>query len=622
MSPCRIATGRLQEGRSARAWLIAAVAICVVVFFAAELQAPDAFLYRPGAEVSDLTITFWPNIAFIQRTLQSEGEIPLWRTSIFCGTPFDADPQSGLWYPPNLVFLALPASVGFNLLFVAHALAAGMGMWQWARATGTSSGGALLAALAYAFTPRVFGHVGLVYSAAYVPWVLWAAYRAGRGSWRHVLAWGLAWGWQSVAHLQLAFYTGIVGAIYTVAVGWGEAHRPAAQPVEGMRVAAERAGAALVRAVAATALGLCLAAGQLLPLLGYAPLSGRARMGLEEAGVSSLPPRYLLGLVLADHRGFTDYVVYVGLPVLLLALVALRRRQGRFWLAVALGALIYALGYHTPLYRLLLSLVPLQAWLRAPSRVWFVAAAALALAAGWGYDELRHRVGPRASRTYAALHTAVLALGALGAGLAMCYWLWYGRPPLNVIAFGVVAALTALVVLAAGRTRQGRGVALLIPLVLGDLWVMDATLVEGRPARAVFAESGLGAYLAAQVAAGAAPFRVYSPSYSLPRHIAATYGLETADGVDPLYLEAYAAYMEAASGVRRRGYGETIPAFEGEGPLQTLNREARPNLALLGLLNTRYVPSSPSHWPGCAKWLASAPPSSTRTPMRCPAPSW
>jgi hypothetical protein len=51
----------------------------------------------------------------------------------------------------------------------------------------------------------------------------------------------------------------------------------------------------------------------------------------------------------------------------------------------------------------------------------------------------------------------------------------------------------------------------------------------------------------------------------------------------------YAAYMELASGVPRRGYGETIPAMYGEGGVATVNRQARPNLALLGLLNVRYV---------------------------------
>jgi hypothetical protein len=59
--------------------------------------------------------------------------------------------------------------------------------------------------------------------------------------------------------------------------------------------------------------------------------------------------------------------------------------------------------------------------------------------------------------------------------------------------------------------------------------------------------------------------------------------------VDPLYLEAYDAFMEVASGVRRTGYTETVPPLEGEGDIATVNREARPDPALLGLLNVRYV---------------------------------
>ena len=44
-------------------------------------------------------------------------------------------------------------------------------------------------------------------------------------------------------------------------------------------------------------------------------------------------------------------------------------------------------------------------------------------------------------------------------------------------------------------------------------------------------------------------FRVYSPSYSLPQFTAALYGLELADGIDPIQMANYETFMEQASGI-------------------------------------------------------------------------
>ena len=574
-----------------RPWFLALTLLCLstLAFFGWRLGGvPDAFLYRPGAEVSDLTVTFWPNINYVQQSLRTHGGLPLWRTLIFSGSPFDADPQSGVWYLPNAVFLVLPATVGFNVLFLLHVVAAGMGQWTWSRATGTTIGGALFAALAYAFTPKVFahlgfGHVGLVYAAAYVPWAMWAALRVGRGSWRHTCVLGLALGWQFIAHAQLAFYTGLVAGVYGLVVGCA-AGRRGGRSKEGRE--AKRCFGAVCRISLAAIVALMVAAVQWLPMLRLAPISARAGMGFSESAVSSLPPRYLWGLLLADHRGFMDYVLYAGVPVLALAVAALRRRQARFWWGFVLLSLLYALGTNTPLYGWVFRLLPVLAWLRSPSRVWFVASAALALLAGWGSDWLMKGLNDRSRRT---LNLMAVALGALALALMLGYAVVVGTPPGNLVALGVVAPAMAVlgVMMAARRMPRWGAVVALAALLLADLWTVDVTLVRGRPSETVFAESGLGLYLAQQV--NGESFRVYSPSYSLPRHIASRYGLETADGVDPLYLEAYAAFMEVASGVERRGYGETVPAMHGEGPLATLNRDAVPDLALLGLLNVRYV---------------------------------
>ena len=85
-------------------------------------------------------------------------------------------------------------------------------------------------------------------------------------------------------------------------------------------------------------------------------------------------------------------------------------------------------------------------------------------------------------------------------------------------------------------------------------------------------------------------FRVYSPSYSIPQHTAAFFGLQLADGIDPMQLIAYSSFMEKASGVPLNGYSVSIPPYENGNP-KTANDGYIPDAALLGMINVRFVVS-------------------------------
>jgi hypothetical protein len=171
------------------------------------------------------------------------------------------------------------------------------------------------------------------------------------------------------------------------------------------------------------------------------------------------------------------------------------------------------------------------------------------------------------------------------------YVVLFGPAPKNIRMVGILIPLAAFVFFGFAGQKISKGLLfmMLVLLVMVDYGLVDSSFISGRPPEEVLSDNGLGAYLAQQV--GDEPFRVYSPSYSLPRQIAAQYGLETADGVDPLFLETYDRYMEDATGVKRLSYGVTVPAMEGGQPIATVNQAAVPNSALLGLLNVRYLAS-------------------------------
>jgi hypothetical protein len=118
-----------------------------------------------------------------------------------------------------------------------------------------------------------------------------------------------------------------------------------------------------------------------------------------------------------------------------------------------------------------------------------------------------------------------------------------------------------------------------------ELIVVDSKAIQAHPFVPAQIESIQAArYLAEQQGV----FRVYSPSYSLPQNVAAEYGIELADGVDPLQLNSYVHFFASASGVRDSGYSVTLPAFANANPSLD-NAAAVPDAQILGRLNVKYV---------------------------------
>ncbi len=574
-------------------WLLLALA---AAFFWRLCLTPDSLIYRPNSDYSDLTITHWPNALFIRQSLAAWGQLPLWRPLILGGEPFAANPLSGLWYPLNLLLLVLPLTPAFNLLFVLHTAWAGAGGYLLSRSLGASPAGALLAALTVMFAPKAVvhlasGHVGLFFAWAWLPWTMWAVRRLARDARPgNVAMAAVAAAMLILADVRLGFYGGVAAGGYWMAHGKFAIRD---SNIRNLRPA--------IRALATALLSASLIAVQFLPLAAVAGRLNRGGLSLAESAIASLPPPYLLGLLLADHGGFQEWMTYVGAPGLLLALVALARRgtaQRGWWGGLALVAGVYSLGTYTPLYGWLYRFLPPLGWLRGPARAWFLLVLALAVLAALGLTALEQAPRPRpvgkrrASRVAAALGGAALAGGVAALTL---------RLPANVLVAVLLWPLagTLLALRSGGRLRPPLSTGLLLALALADLWLVGQTLYRVRPAREVLAE---GQAAAAWLAEQPVSCRVYSPSYSLPQHTSAFYGLEQADGVDPFQLADYVEWMRTATGVDLPGYSVTVPAFPAvaeDEDMLLAHRDVQPDLQQLGLLNVCYLAAAyPMHGEG------------------------
>src|SRR5574341_309778 len=516
---------------------------------------PNFVPFHPGSQFSDLLITHLPNAEYIRDSLARYGQWPLWNAQILAGQPFAADPLAGMWYPPNLLLLILPLPFSFNLLFALHFAWAGYGQFVFLRDEGLHPGPALLGGLAFAGTPKLVahlgaGHVSLVFAVAWTPWLLLAVkHAAAQGGLRRGALAGVCLALLFLADVRWAFYSSVLSAAFWMRCLLHErtsvtGTAPPVSSVDASPLDRSSSAAAVAAALAFAGIFFSLSAVLAFPLGGFILQSGRRALTLTEAAAFSLPPRELVGLVIPHLGGNHEWMTYVGVIPLLLALAGVLHRL-YFWSAAVLVAVAFSLGANFVLFPVLFQWMPGLGFLRVPPRAWFIVALGVSLLAAHGAQWLVGEILPRFVQRYADDQTS-----------RVTHHLLRLLPPSSFLL--LVSLLT-----------------------LADLLRVDATLLEARPrperapaARWIAAQPGL--------------FRVYAPSYSLPLGD----GLQHVDGVSPLQLASSVRFIEAAIGIRARSYSVTVPAFESDDPnadISTVNAEATPDAQGLGLLNVKYV---------------------------------
>jgi hypothetical protein len=538
------------------------------------LPALNTYPYpSPQSEFSDITITHEPYALFLRQTIIEDHQIPLWDPSILSGSPFFANPLSGLYYPPGWLALLLPLPLGFNLLVLAHLLLGGLGAYCLLREEGLIQEASILGALAFSALPKLFAHYGaghltLLYAVPWTPWLLWAEARFGMGKARpRWMQPGLFLAIIFLADVRWSLLAGLIWLGYAI-----------------------RRRASWVHLVRQGALAGLLSAPLALPLMQFTRLATRLSMSSGDVFTFSLPPVRLLGLFIPDFGGFQEYTLYVGEFILALALVALvsksLRRRARFWWVVAGLSILLSLGPGAPLFAVL-AWLPGFNLLRVPSRALFLCGLSFAVLAAYALDGILKALLANERRP---INLALVALAAFIAGLAGLMMAVSGGLTFN-LAWGAGAVILAVLWIAMGvngRLNPSAWLTLLFLFTMLDLGVFDRRAFAPRSSQEVQAD-GLPAaqFLAQQPGV----FRVYSPSYSLPQQTAQKSGLELADGVDPLQLSAYVAFMERASGVPPAGYSVTLPPYASGDPRQD-NAAYHPDPQQLGLLNVRYIASA------------------------------
>ena len=156
--------------------IILPILLTSVILFLPILVKPEILLERNN----DLSEFFWPIIYFIKKQILTNHELPLWNNQILAGTPLLPDPQSQLFYLPNLIFLILPINQGFTVSLFLHVFFAGIGIYLLSRyGFRFSRNTSIFTALLYLTTPKIAdyleaGHFGLVCFMTWIPYLLFS----------------------------------------------------------------------------------------------------------------------------------------------------------------------------------------------------------------------------------------------------------------------------------------------------------------------------------------------------------------------------------------------------------------------------------------------------------------
>jgi hypothetical protein len=507
--PVNIVRESASDRRAAWTWVLVLLALSLVFMERVLLPPPGEGLV--GHDVRGLFYPWW----LAARQAVFSGRFPLWQTYQFSGYPFFANPQVALFYPPTWLAILLPPHVGISWYVAFHIWLMGVGMLLWVRALRGGWWGAGLAALTFSFGGFVAarisaGHIGLLATHAWIPWLLiatqWAIRRAD--VWPAVIS-GLVFGMAVLAgHVSSLLYVGLIWlafAFYLALTGGRWLH-----------VARQTVIAGLV--------GLALGAVQLLPFIQFAGLSTRAGETAAEYGLWSLPPAHLITLFLPGYFGdptvgywsvdnFGELTYYVGMLPLLGIVLALRKPTRLTWLYLSLMVfgLLMALGTYGFLYPMLYDLLPPFRLSRAPGRAAFLFVFA---ACGLLGDTLTHwecvdspderRADLRRLLRPALILAAVLGvagLAATGAAFAALHpgetagrlWHQAGGWAWALAAFLIAGALLwgYLAADPAGSRRRGMLGVGLAALVVTDLWLFGFRLVTLQPLAAdlVWAEA-------------------------------------------------------------------------------------------------------------------------------------
>jgi len=386
---------------------------------------PQVWLGLQTFEYRDFGIFSYP-IAHYFRESFWRGELPLWNPLSSCGTPFLAQWNSQVLYPPALFYLLFPLSWSLGVFCLLHLFWGGLGMYWLAQTWVQNRRAAAFAGIAFAFNGVLLSSLiwpATIAGLGWMPWVVWLAQRASLAGGRIII-------WAALAGAMQMLSGGAEPVMLTWVLVAG---------LGGLELLCGNVSRSrlVLRLGTVVALVSGLAAAQLLPFFDLLDYSRRQQE--MSAAIWPMPvtgwANYFVPLFrchsfqdvfVQDHQAWINSY-YAGVATVVLAVLAVgQMRRALVWLLAGLALLcgVLAVGEATPMYDWLARHVSVVGLLRFPVKFVILPALLLPLLAAFALAEKNLGTGK-------GNHTSWLLVGgaALAVTLGITGWIWRFEPP-------------------------------------------------------------------------------------------------------------------------------------------------------------------------------------------------
>jgi hypothetical protein len=368
--------------------------------------------------------------------LKSGQGFPQWNPFLEGGMPYIAAMHGDIFYPTFLLRMIMPTDMAMTWEFPIHLFLCGLFTFLFLRAWQFGFYAALVGGLAYMLGGSIAGyagpgHDGKLFVSTMLPLALLLLTRGVRD--------GRLWAWGALAitvglavlspHPQLLQYMLLASGAFALYLAFATHARVGRLP---RPVAIKR----LALAAGAVAVGMLMGAVQYWPaVIEYKPWSPRAAGHDWETATSySFPIEETLNAYWPHFSGIlTDYwgrnaihfhSDYFGVIVLMLIGCAFgmseRKSFKRFWIATGIVGWIWAFGGHTPLFHVIMAVVPGTKYFRAPSTMVYVPAFAMAVLAAIGTERFfARKVSPKYPLVWGAAALVFSGLMSIGGYAAL-----------------------------------------------------------------------------------------------------------------------------------------------------------------------------------------------------------
>ena len=390
---------------SRKYWILPELIPVSLLIISAVLFFGKVILFGESLYGSDFIFQFYPWKKFLYDYVQTHASLPFWNPYLFSGSPFIANIQASMFYPPGFLYYLIPTEFAYLYSTIFHCILGSIFMYMFMRSLSASKSGAFLSGFIFIFNGYFMahiyaGHLSFVQNYIWIPLIfLFVVKFIKNCQYVYAVIGGLLLGVQILGGFpQIAFYT--ILAILLLCFYFACIYLN----TKGLQYTFKIAAGTLVLLL----IGFSIAAIQLLPTYEFAQLSTRAGgISYQFATMDSLPPVNLLTFLVPLLFGtpvdgtfwindstweFWEYCGYVGIGALTITAITVRKlisdRLGLFFVMLIAITIFLALGKYNPAYPVIYHLPGFNNF-RIPAQIIFLYIFSIAVLTGKGLDFLK-----------------------------------------------------------------------------------------------------------------------------------------------------------------------------------------------------------------------------------------